>query len=133
VDGEACLDAGPWACLEEGCPQSQVGCDHLHPACKARFDSIWSGALPDEALTGRTIAELCRKTCGACKPPAPPLMAEAVAHQSFLEVWEDVLPPPLLSLAQDRHAAFMKSRKPRADRSHAWIDAVNTCPYLRDV
>jgi ferredoxin-NADP reductase len=60
-----CGDAGPWLCLEPGCPAPVVGCDILRSACSARFSDVWA-SLPDPSLATQRVADACRSSCGRC-------------------------------------------------------------------
>ena len=61
-----CVDAGPWPCLESGCPGPSVSCEVLSEACGALFDEIWSSALPEPSLKGVAVHEACPVACGTC-------------------------------------------------------------------
>ncbi len=84
------------------------------------MDAIWTD-LPAGVPQNSRVATMCRQTCGRCKPPLHPA---AAAQEAFLEVWENVLPEPLLDLAQSRHAELhrLQSRHKHKDRSYGWID-----------
>ena len=60
-----CRDAGPWLCLEPGCPAPVVGCNILLSACSAKFSDVWH-LLPDASLTNQRVADACRSSCGRC-------------------------------------------------------------------
>ena len=60
-----CVDAGPWPCLETGCPAPSVTCAILSQSCGARFDSIWE-ALPEPRLLGVAVRDECPESCGLC-------------------------------------------------------------------
>jgi hypothetical protein len=60
-----CVDGGPWACVEPGCPAPSVTCAILAQSCAARFESIWK-VLPDTRLLGVAVRDECPDTCGLC-------------------------------------------------------------------
>lgn len=60
-----CVDGGPWACVEPGCPALPVTCAALAESCAARFESIWT-VLPDPRLLGVAVRDECPDTCGLC-------------------------------------------------------------------
>jgi ferredoxin-NADP reductase len=60
-----CRDAGPWLCVEDGCPAPTISCDILRSACRSRFSDIWS-TVPNASLQHALIADECRATCGEC-------------------------------------------------------------------
>ena len=60
-----CVDGGPWACGEPGCPALSVTCAILAQSCAARFESIWE-VLPEPRLLGVAVRDECPDTCGLC-------------------------------------------------------------------
>lgn len=85
----ACSDAGPWPCVEQGCPSPWVSCEGLAVACKARFDDIWR-QLPAAVLKGKRVADLCLLSCGTCEAHCELLgreiLADAAPEREELEV-----------------------------------------------
>lgn len=63
--GPPCVDAGPWPCVEAGCPAPTVTCAILSQSCSARFDSIWE-VLPEPRLLGVAVRDECPDACGLC-------------------------------------------------------------------
>ncbi len=66
----SCVDGGPWACHEEGCPAREVSCRTLSVACAATFSSIWR--VPPPGTKQLRVRQACPLACGACTSPAPP-------------------------------------------------------------
>ena len=60
-----CADAGPWPCVEAGCPAPSVTCALLSQSCGARFESIWE-VLPEPRLLGVAVRDECPDACGLC-------------------------------------------------------------------
>lgn len=67
-----CLDAGPWACEEDGCPSPMLGCAQLAEMglCLQTFAAIWEHGAPQGTETA-TVHERCPSACGRCGWPAP--------------------------------------------------------------
>ena len=59
-----CVDGGPWPCDEDGCPAPTVECSVLAPACRYRFDAIWT--RPPAGTAARLVSDACPWTCGGC-------------------------------------------------------------------
>eukprot|EP00966_Prymnesium_polylepis_P197967 4587289-Prymnesium_polylepis.1 len=54
---------GPWPCIEDGCPSSEISCKDLVevPACHLRFDHVWD--MPPGGMTGKDIKDSCPNAC----------------------------------------------------------------------
>lgn len=61
-----CDDAGPWPCMEDGCPTPSVSCAQLKGDCARPFSAVWR-AFPEPAIANQPIWKACRKTCGKCR------------------------------------------------------------------
>ena len=59
-----CMDRGPWACTETGCPARQVTCEILSAACSSTFNRIWNTAPADVAEL--QVWQVCPMSCGRC-------------------------------------------------------------------
>jgi hypothetical protein len=66
-----CADAGPWACIVEGCPAPELGCVELAELgfCTSRFDEVWEP--PPPGTKGALVAVFCPNACGRCGKFAP--------------------------------------------------------------
>ena len=64
-----CVDDGPWACLENGCPSDPLGCSGLAELglCANTFGAVWE-VSPPEGLEAVTISSRCPIACGLCIP-----------------------------------------------------------------
>ena len=67
-DASPCADAGPWPCLEDGCPSASVSCGQLKGDCSKQFKAVWR-EFPEASLAEQPIWKACRKTCGKCREP----------------------------------------------------------------
>jgi hypothetical protein len=59
-----CADAGPWPCLEPGCPARSVGCANMSEMCSQRFGGVLQHPPPNTSK--RWVSDLCPVTCDAC-------------------------------------------------------------------
>ena len=68
----SCIDEGPWACTEQGCPAESVACDLLagQGACTATFGNIWN-APPRGIASSDRVGARCRVSCAECAAGAP--------------------------------------------------------------
>jgi hypothetical protein len=64
-----CVDKGPWACQEDGCPSDPLGCDGLAELglCQNAFGEVWEASPPD-GLGSELIAMHCPVACKRCVP-----------------------------------------------------------------
>ena len=66
--GDPCVDKGPWACTERGCPEPTLSCATLESlgGCTVAFDDVWG--TPPPGTAGKVVAELCPRACAAHVP-----------------------------------------------------------------
>lgn len=62
----SCVDAGPWICLEPGCPRAVVDCSFLSKVCSRTFGQIWNHPPPEVPSPRTPIWEACAITCTDC-------------------------------------------------------------------
>ena len=62
-----CIDAGPWACAEAGCPSDPLGCPGLAKLglCGNTFGEVWDVA-PEGVGAEQLIMSQCPSACGKC-------------------------------------------------------------------
>lgn len=65
----SCRDHPPFPCLEVGCPAAAVGCDVMAWSCGREFQFMFE-QLPNQAMEGMHVHELCPLTCNRCGPGA---------------------------------------------------------------
>lgn len=65
-NASSCVDHGPWACKEKGCPKASIDCADLASWCCMKFEHIWHRNPPPELPTGRRVWQECRKSCMQC-------------------------------------------------------------------
>lgn len=58
-----CVDRGPFACTDLGCPSAEVNCSLLSKVCPVMFHDLWE--RPPPGLATQTIASQCCATCAA--------------------------------------------------------------------
>ena len=86
-----CVDAGPFLCLEAGCPESRTAsCDILASVCHVRFADLWRYPIPAQ-LGPRRIRDVCRRACAEERACAL-CPAEAGAHEDLNQLCEEVDP-----------------------------------------
>ena len=85
--GAMCVDAGPWPCVEAGCPSAWVGCESLAVACMAPLEDIWQ-RLPTTTLARRRVSDVCPFSCGTCEAHCELLSRETLTapEHDILEV-----------------------------------------------
>lgn len=65
-----CVDSAPFSCVgaQYLCVRNAVTCRVLSSAfCTYQFEDVWE-VLPDRALAGHRIADLCPQSCDLCDP-----------------------------------------------------------------
>jgi len=111
----SCADAGPWVCLEPGCPAPQVDCAILSTACASRFSDIWK-TLPSPTLAHQRILDQCKASCGECNKCEllhREILTPADAATETLEVQRLQFTLPQGSRASG-HSTHVKVRAPDA-------------------
>ena len=73
---KTCEDAGPFPCVEAGCPSPEIACADLSQSfadglwmCRLSFSAAWDNDLP-AGTEGCIVSDLCPRSCGACEPAA---------------------------------------------------------------
>lgn len=66
-----CVDEGPWPCSVDGCPEPQLGCEHLASLgfCSSSFTDVWEP--PPVGVGTAMVYALCPRACGRCSTAAP--------------------------------------------------------------
>ena len=117
MSASSCSDAGPWPCIEGGCPSAWVGCNTLAVACTVRFEEIWA-RLPTARLAGLRVSDLCPFSCGVCETQCELLGREvlvtAAPERNELEVQRLRFALPLASEPLPGPSAQVKVRAPDA-------------------
>ena len=123
-----CEDAGPWPCIEDGCPKLELSCSDLEQlgACAAGFLDMW-GVAPN-GTAAAVIHERCPRACGRCGLQAPNLcnMRRVDASTLSAEALADMLmqseSPLLIVGAMESWSEAGCWSFPEVLRAHAAVD-----------
>ena len=88
----SCIDLGPFACVEAGCPAPRLSCYALAnrlSACDSTFGDIWQNVMPEGSEPHERISESCAASCRRCS--ADQLRATVVTTEPKAWPWPAAL------------------------------------------
>jgi len=106
-----CVDHGPFACHEDGCPSTMITCYALAArlsACNLNFGEIWKVGLPDGIQVDQPVHHQCAASCSRCT--ADELRATVAVSEPRRWPWPSALQPVESVFAHNMSAAALAHR-----------------------